>query len=213
MPYLSSGQSQYNEVKSHSSLLFNDRLNLWLGMLDYNSIEMNRDRNLNNLFGVWSVLNQIWVDVRPLVYNNPNCRRILNLELDSAPGVYVIDVALGEIEMSLFKAKYAKHGLDPYLGFMLGRQLRETNIIVNNILQFFSYFIRPDYKQKPDILTASKQYKQNFDKMTLEQIYDIAGVKIPPMQQSASDDQETAFIDDQEEEGEEEDSNNEEENA
>ena len=42
-------------------------------------------------------------------------------------------------------------------------------------VQFFQYFYRPEFKQKPDIDMATEQYKDMADKMTIEQLKSVVG--------------------------------------
>ena len=48
-------------------------------------------------------------------------------------------------------------------------------MILKDILQYFHYFIRPDFKQKPDIEIATEKYKEIADIRTVEELRDIVG--------------------------------------
>jgi hypothetical protein len=47
--------------------------------------------------------------------------------------------------------------------------------MIRDTLQFFNYFIRPEYKTFPDVFEAAENYKQFADKMTVEQLKEVVG--------------------------------------
>jgi hypothetical protein len=56
-------------------------------------------------------------------------------------------------------------------------ELNKVDMVVKNILQYYHYFIRPDFRQKPDIEIATERYKEIADKYTIEELRGIVGVK------------------------------------
>ena len=53
--------------------------------------------------------------------------------------------------------------------------LNKVELMLRDILQYFQYFMRTEYKQMPDILQASETYKKYADKLTVEQLKEIIG--------------------------------------
>jgi hypothetical protein len=59
--------------------------------------------------------------------------------------------------------------------YLASKYLNKIEIVLRDILQYFNYFYRPDYKGKPDIELAGEEYKQMADKMTIEQLKTVVG--------------------------------------
>ncbi len=47
--------------------------------------------------------------------------------------------------------------------------------MIKDILQYFSYFIRPDFSQKPDVDMATERYKYMIDKRTVNELREMVG--------------------------------------
>jgi len=57
----------------------------------------------------------------------------------------------------------------------LVQELNKVEMMVKDVLQYFHYFIRPDFRQKPDVELATEKYKEIADKRTIEELKDIVG--------------------------------------
>ena len=55
--------------------------------------------------------------------------------------------------------------------------INRIELMLRDILQYFQYFMRTEYKQMPDILQAAETYKQYADKLTVEQLKEVIGKK------------------------------------
>jgi hypothetical protein len=55
------------------------------------------------------------------------------------------------------------------------RELNNFEMIQKNVLQYFHYFIRPEFRQKPDIDVATETYKEIADSRTIEELKKIVG--------------------------------------
>lgn len=172
---LSSGYNfnAFKEIKSHSSVLFNERLAILFYILDIDSIDLNRVHSKDMMLKVKATTYQIWKNIRTLVRNNPGCRKTLNLETKDE-GVYTIDVAFDIVSKMII---WMENNSDfTYRNiFIVVEHLNKIEIIMRDILQYFQYFIRADFKQLPDILLAAEEYKKYADKLTLEQLREIIG--------------------------------------
>ena len=49
--------------------------------------------------------------------------------------------------------------------------------LIRDVLQFFQYFIRPDFRQKPDLDVATNQYSMIADERTIEELRELVGDK------------------------------------
>lgn len=165
--------SNTNEIKSHSSVLFNERLHGMFAMLDMDTIDLRARPSIKELQGVAAVLRQIWKNIRCLIFNNPYIRRTLNLETQT-PGVYTVDLGFRSIQKKI-------NGMVNRNEFFYDEihdaidELDYTETIIREILQYYKYFIRPEYKQKPDISEASTRFKDQFDELTVNKFLETAG--------------------------------------
>ena len=55
------------------------------------------------------------------------------------------------------------------------QEIDNCEMLIKDILQYFHYFIRPDFRQKPDIELATERYREIADKRTVEELKDIVG--------------------------------------
>ena len=81
------------EIKSHSSVLYNERMAILFYILDMKSITLNTEYDVQVMLVVRAVLKQIYKNIRTLLRNNPTMRGYLNLETKD-PGIYVTDVVM-----------------------------------------------------------------------------------------------------------------------
>jgi len=143
-------------------------------MLDMKSITLNTSPNISDILEVRAILKQIYKNVRSLLYYNPLCRATLNLQTKD-DGIYVTDVVIGIIDNMI---QYCEmNGYTVRNLFIIAAELNNFEVMVKNVLQYFHYFIRPDFRQKPDIDTATEKYKDIADERTLEELRSIVGKK------------------------------------
>ena len=162
----------FQEIKSHSSILFNERLAILFYLLDMKSIQLNSNYDVDMLLEVKSILLQIYKNIRTLIRNNPMMRSTLNLETKDE-GTYITDIAIGMIENMV---QYCiTNGYTTKRIYILTNELNKVEIMIKDILQYYHYFIRPDFRQKPDIEIATEGYKEIADKQTVEELKEIAG--------------------------------------
>lgn len=170
------GQSAYfDKVNSHAADLFNERLAILWYMLDMDMMLLNQNHAKDELVKVRSILLQLWKNIRTIVRNNPACRKRLHLDT-KINGVYTVDVAFG-----MFNTMYLYCENDKKLGFtyqniwIMTDHLNNIELILRDVLQYFQYFMRTEYKQLPDILQAAENYKAFADKLTVDQLKEVVG--------------------------------------
>jgi len=168
----SAGGMNYQEIKSHSSLLSNERIAILFYMLDLSSMNLNTYYNEDHLMRTKSILFQVYKNVRSIVRNNRQVRMALNLETKE-PGVYTLDLGFDIMEQMVQYCTF--HGFTYKRCYAIAQQLNNMEMILRDVLQFFSYFFRPEYKQKPDIMIATEKYKQMADGLTIEQLKGVLG--------------------------------------
>ena len=173
----SNGAAKYNfnsfqEIKSHSSILYNERMAIAFYLLDMKSMALQRTKSLDALYDVHSVLRQIYKNTRMLLRFNDTVRVTMGLETKDR-GVYTIDVAMGTIQKMISYCEI--NGYTEKRLYILMQELDNAEMLLKDILQYFHYFIRPDFKQKPDVDIATERYKEMADSLTIEQLKEIAG--------------------------------------
>ena len=160
------------EIKSHSSVLFNERMAILFYLLDMKAIQMNINYDTGMIREVNGIIKQIYKNIRTLIRNNPTMRATLNLDTKEE-GIYVTDVAVGMIDKMLDYCEC--NGYTPKKNYIISQELNRVEMIIKDILQYYSYFIRPDFKQKPDIELATEKYKDIADRKTIEELRSLAG--------------------------------------
>lgn len=169
------GNVYFDKVNSHAADLYNERLAILWYMLDMDSILLNQTYSKEQLSKTKSILFQLWKNIRTLVRNNLHCRRVLNLETKE-PGVYTVDVAFNVVDkMYMWCENDKKEGFTYQRLYIMTEHLNRIELILRDVLQYFQYFMRTEYKQLPDILQAAETYKQYADKITVEQLKEIIG--------------------------------------
>ena len=164
--------NSFSEIKSHSSILFNEGLAILFYILDMKSIDLNANYRVEDALMVKSVLTQIYKNMRTLLRNNPTVRATLNLETKEE-GVYTTDVAMNLIDRMM---QYCEgYGYTTKRLYILAQELNKFEMLIKDVLQYFHYFIRPDFRQKPDIELATEKYKEIADKRTVEELRAIVG--------------------------------------
>ena len=161
------------EIKSHSSVLYNERMAILFYLLDMKSIELNNDmENVDMIRQVRSINKQIYKDMRMLLSYNPVVRNSLNLNTKEK-GIYVTDVVLGTIDMMYLYCQ--THGYTSKKCYIIVSELDNFEVLIKKIFQYYHYFVRPEFRQKPDILLATEKYKTMADQMTLDQLRGVVG--------------------------------------
>ena len=162
----------FQEIKSHSSILFNERMAILFYLLDMKSMDMNSTFSTGMILEVRSVLLQIYKNIRTLIRNNPTMRATLNLETKDE-GVYVPDVGFGLINKMIQYCETTNYTTKR--NYIIVDELNKLEMLLKDILQYYHYFIRPDFRQKPDIEIATEAYKEIADKQTLEELREVVG--------------------------------------
>jgi hypothetical protein len=85
------------EIKSHSSILYNERMAILFYLLDMHSIDLNSGFDIGEMLKVKGILGQIYKNVRTLIRNNPTMRATMNLDTKD-DGIYITDVGFGIID-------------------------------------------------------------------------------------------------------------------
>lgn len=163
----------FQEIKSHSSVLYNERLAILFYRLDTDSIDLHTNYEVSALMRVRSTLLRIYNNIRMLIYNNPIMRSTLNLETKDK-GVYVTDVMFDSIEKMIHYCQGSEWSQKRI--YIIAMEINKFDMVLKNVLQYFHYFIRPDFRQKPDIEIATERYKEIADKKTIEELKTIVGV-------------------------------------
>jgi len=166
--------NSFAEIKSHSSILFNERMAILFYLLDMRSIDMNTNQDLKNMLEVRSIIKQIYKNIRMLIRNNPTVRATLDLDTKDE-GIYITDVMLGVIDRMVDFCDIG--GYTTKKLYIIIEELNSVEMIIKDILQYFHYFIRPDFRQKPDIEIATEKYKEIADRSTIDELKAIAGKK------------------------------------
>ena len=164
--------NSFAEIKSHSSVLYNERMAILFYLLDMNSIELNTSYSIEHLNKVKGILTQIYKNVRTLIRNNPTMRATLNLDTKE-DGIYVTDVAMSLIDRMIQWCE--ANGYTTGKVFTITKKMNELEMMIKDILQYYHYFIRPDFRQKPDIEIATEKYKEIADQRTIEELKEIVG--------------------------------------
>lgn len=164
----------FQEIKSHSSILYNERVAILFYLLDMRSIAMNTNHNVADVMEVRALTKQIYKNIRMLLRYNPTVRSTLNLETKDS-GVYVTDVAMGMIDRMV---EYCDvYGYTTRRLHIIIEELNNTEMLLKDVLQYFNYFIRPEFRQKPDVEMATEYYKEIADKRTIDELKSLVGQK------------------------------------
>lgn len=167
----------FDKVNSHAADLYNERLAILFYMYDMDSVLLNQTYSKEQLSKTKAIMFQIWKNIRTLVRNNLHCRRTLNLNTKE-PGVYTVDVAFDIInKMYMWCESDKKEGFTYQKLYIMTDHVNRVELMVRDILQYFQYFMRTEYKQMPDILQAAENYKQYADKLTVDQLREVIGKK------------------------------------
>jgi len=140
--------------------------------MDMRGIDMNTYSRIEDILQFRGIIKQVYKNIRTLIRNNPTVRATLNLETKD-PGIYTPDVAMGIIDNMI---QYCDiNGYTTRRLHILVSELNNVELMLKDILQYFHYFIRPDFRQKPDIEVATETYKEIADGRTVEELREIVG--------------------------------------
>jgi len=160
------------DIQSHSASLFNERMAILFYWLDIKSVNMNTYSNVQSILEVRALLKQIYKNMRYLVSNNPTIRASLNLETKD-DGIYITDVAFSTIDKMIdycMREGYSVNRIN-----IITYELNNLEVMLKNILQYYHYFLRPNFAQKPDVDIAVEKYKAFADERTIEELKDLVG--------------------------------------
>lgn len=164
--------NNFQEIKSHSSILFNERMAILFYLLDMRSIELNTYSKVDELMRVRALIKQIYKNMRTLIRNNPTVRATLDLDTKD-PGIYITDLAIGLVDRMVDHCNLYGY-TERKLSIMID-ELNRVEILLKDVLQYFHYFIRPEFRQKPDLELATERYQEIADKQTIEELKAIVG--------------------------------------
>ena len=162
----------FKEIKSHSSILYNERMAILFYMLDMKSITLNTYYQVGDILEVRGIIKQIYKNIRMLIRNTPAMRATLNLDTKDN-GIYVTDVGLGLLDRMIEWSEI--NGYTTRNVYIIVQELNRIEMIIKDILQYFHYFIRPDFRQKPDVEMATEKYKEVADARTIEELRQLVG--------------------------------------
>jgi len=133
---------------------------------------MNAYYGSDSLFKTKALLYQIYKNIRSLIRGNSLCRNVLNLETEER-GVYTLDVAFELVNKMLQYSQFTEFTYKKC--YIIAKHLNQIEVILRDILQFFKYFYRTSSQQKPDIFSATEEYKEMADKLTMDELKEIVG--------------------------------------
>jgi len=166
--------NSFAEIKSHSSILYNERLAILFFQLDQKSIEMNTFKRVEDVAQVKAIIKQIYKNIRSLLRNNPTMRSTLHLDTKDS-GIYTTDIAISTVDRMVDYCDMNQYSILK-LNIII-HELNNIEVLIKDVLQYFHYFIRPDFRQKPDIDIASEQYLEMADARTVDELREIVGKK------------------------------------
>ena len=164
--------NSFEEIRSHSSVLYNERMAILFYLLDMHGIRMNANSDISEIMECRSILKQIYKNIRMLIRYNPVCRATLNLDTKDE-GTYVPDVALSMIDRMIEHCEI--NGWTFKKIYIIIQEINRVEMLIKDILQYWHYFIRPEFRQKPDIDIATLQYKQMADERTVNELRALVG--------------------------------------
>jgi len=162
----------FAEIKSHSSVLYNERMAILFYLLDMKSINLNTHYRVQDLLEVRGTLRQIYKNIRTLIRNNPTVRATLNLDTKD-PGIYTTDIVFGVVDKMVEYCESSAYTTKKI--YVIVHELNNLEMLLKDVLQYFHYFIRPDFRQKPDIEIATERYKEIADRATVEELRTLIG--------------------------------------
>jgi hypothetical protein len=92
------------------------------------------------------------------------------------PGIYTVDMGFGHVQECITEMITTGDYMYTKLVYTV-QQIQNVETIMREVLQFFSYFMRTDFKQKPDINVAAEKYKGMADERTVNEFKALLGHK------------------------------------
>lgn len=168
--------NEFSDIKSHSSILYNNRLAYLFFLLDIDCLTMHATRSPQSIKKVQSLLTQIYKNVRSLLRMNPAMRHYMNLNT-KVRGVYITDVAKKTIDNMIRFCETNSDGLGwtERRVYIIIDHMEEFEEMIKDCLQYFSYFIRAEFKLKPDFDIATERFKEFIKPQSIEQIKSLVG--------------------------------------
>jgi ribosomal protein L20A (L18A) len=173
-PAASYGFNNFQEIKSHSSILFNERLAISFYMLDMEKITLMTTYDITCMQKVKAILTQIYINIRTLLRNNPTMRCTLGIDTKDE-GVYITDIMIDYINKLILYCDQTFYSQKRV--YQIIDEMNKFEMTIKDILQYYSYFIRPDFRQKPGIEIATEKYKEIADRRTVEELRSLVGSK------------------------------------
>jgi hypothetical protein len=164
--------NQTDDISSSATGLYNQRLAILFFTLDMDSVELNSTYSVDKLYKVRALNLQIYKNIRSLVRNNPLLRAYLHLDTKDS-GINVIDIMLNHINNLVSYCE--NNGWTKQRVYIVAQELNDFEQAVKDILQYYNYFVRPNFKQKPEVSVATEKYKALADALTIEQLKSVAG--------------------------------------
>jgi len=160
--------STTQQIKSHSSALFNERLGLLFYRLDQINTELNTNKdNIPYLKQSYGHLKQVYKNIRSVIRMNPSVRVKFGIETKT-PGVYYTDQLMNYIENMIEFCDIKGYSTGKIRKIV--QVFDELDYLLRDILQYFSYFIRTEENQKIDTASYLNSTNLGQDKITEESI-------------------------------------------
>lgn len=164
--------NSFQEIRSHSSILFNERMAILFYLLDMKNLLLYKSKSVPAIYEVYSIIKQLYKNIRTLIRFNDTMRISMNLETKDQ-GIYTTDVAMSLIDNMLLYSE--QNGYTEKRIYIIMRELENIEVLLKDVLQYFQYFIRADFRQKPDVEIATEKYKEVADGRTVEQLRELVG--------------------------------------
>ena len=174
VPSAGYGFNNFQEIRSHSSILYNERLAILLFQLDQIKVELMTNYDIGQMQKCKAILSQIYTNIRTLIRNNPVMRVTLGIETKDE-GIYITDIMISTINQMIIFCDM--NGYTQRKIYIIAQELDKFELTIKDILQYYHYFIRPDFRQKPDIEIATEKYKEIADRRTVDELRLLVGKK------------------------------------
>lgn len=161
-----------SDIATHSTGLTNQRIAWMFLKLDASSMDMNGWYRPSDIEETYSTMFQIWKNVRCFFSNHPHPRKTMKLDT-GVTGVYTIDLALNAVRKQIFQCQM--EGYTQRKAYIIANILNQSEEMLRAALQYFSYFIRSQERQKPELSDAAEFWKDKADSITVEQLREMVG--------------------------------------
>jgi hypothetical protein len=161
-----------SDIATHSTGLTNQRIAWMFLKLDAASMDMNGWYRPGDIEETYSTLNQIWKNVRCFFSNHPHPRIVLKMDT-KIPGTYTIDLAMSTAKRQIYQCQM--NGWTHRKCYIISNILNQAEEMLRAALQYFSYFIKSQERQKPELSDAAEAWKDKADAMTVTKLKDYVG--------------------------------------